>query len=144
MKQEHVQHVLREVKSIPYYKVRISEIESTLARLADEIQRIGEPHCPLANTEAKGAPVSTSNTRILELIGEEQAVIKLKEHYLFCLELAEGYREAVLEHCTQEERLLILDYFNGDSYTKLERVHHVSNAYSSICTIVRRVALEGC
>lgn len=144
MKNEHVGHVLREIKSISYYKTRLDEIEATLSRLGEEIQSLGEPKCPLGNTEGGGSPGNTKGTRMLELIGEEQEIIKLKEHYLFCLKLAEGYRERVLYCCTHEERLLMLDYFNDDSYSKLERVHHVSNAYSSIRTIVKRIEIKGC
>lgn len=144
MRTEHVGHILREIKSIYYYKTRLDEIEATLSRLGDEIQRLGEPRCPLGNMEAGGGLGVTKGTRMLELIGEEQEVMKLKEHYLFCLKLAKDYKEQVLACCTQEERLLMLDYINGDSYSKLERVHHVSNAYSSIRTIVKRIEIKGC
>lgn len=143
MTNEDVQFIIREIKSIRYYKTRIGEIDATIKRIQDEIVESGEPHCPLGKETGLTHSFS-SNNRVLELITEENEMIKLKKHFMDRLRIAEGYKEEILRNCVDTERFFVIDYLNGSAYTNLEKCYSVSNAYSYMRTIVKRINFKGC
>lgn len=143
MTNEDVQFVIKEIKSISYYKTRIAEMDATLKRIQDEIQENGEPRCPLGK-EMNISQSFSSNNRILELITEEGEVEKLKKHFMDRLIIAEGYKKEIFENSLDSERLFVTDYLNGVSYSSLEDWYSVSNAYSYMRTIVKRINFKGC
>lgn len=140
MTNEDVKFIIKEIQSIPYYKYKMAELDQTLNRLQDEIKESGEPHSPLGK-EGGFSHSFGSNNRILELITEEGDTMKLKKHFLDRLKLAEGYKKDILNNCMDDERFFVIDYLNGVSYSALENNYSISNAYSHMRAIVKRISL---
>lgn len=139
MTKTDIAQMLKEVRSIGYYRKRVQEVTETCKEISRQIIEVGTPHCPLGNTGPAVQNHIPQSSRILELIGEEQFYSKWLRHYKNALIIAEGYRAIILAHTQDDnERAFVSEFIESKNYRYLEQKYGYSNAYSQMRTIIKR------
>lgn len=139
MTKQDIAYIVHEARSIPYYEMKVREIDDTLQRLSDELLIIGGTRCPQAS-DGIHSNCETKDSRMLEVLSEEAYYEGLKKHYKNCLSLAKDFKAKLVNACDESwEKEFLIDFLKGWSYEKLKIEYGITNVYLTVRKIAKRI-----
>ena len=138
MKRDDAKDVVDEIRKIPYFRRKLTELKKTVDLMQEQIDTATAPHSP-QGIENIGA------ARVLSFAGKEAYLnFKIKEmgryeeklkRFSYRYDTAQTNFLKLLE--VAEDKEFVQDYFSGKySSQELERKHSVTKAYRKIVGIV--------
>lgn len=151
--------IIAEIHAIKRYGQMIQSREKELARIAKELSDIAKPQSPNAGTTIKemtfnkdGSVKSMGEqyrsqgrgkkkeTRILELITEEQEITESRDQIVARLNTARMYKKQIETQTEMDP--FVMDFIKGIPYKELTRLHAYENPYKRMINILTKLEIK--